>query len=242
MTRIAVPALIAMLTVAGYVAAAGWNGSGEPRLIITLTERELPMVELPRSDEDPGLQLQFAYERRYDPLDARNWLTEQRLREIGFALYVPVGSPQAVDAYDHVPARLAWVVFEYDGPLWREIERRRAVTETEAGPARIPPLTSRLVPVDAGVDFDALRVRYPSGHLILRAEIGLSYVTTEGGGRVLRGTLRDVVPRRVAVPTRMRAVVDARGARAGEPRYEVDLALGTLGLPYVRALRARGEN
>jgi hypothetical protein len=241
MTRIALPALVIVVVVAGYVAAAGWNASGEPLAVITLTERELPLVWTNRQgDEDRGLQLQIAYDGRYDPLDSRNWLSEQRLREIGFALHVPVGSPQAVHTYDHVPSRVAWVVLEYDGPQWRDIERRRALREAARHVERSNLFHSRLVPVDAGVDVDALRQRYPTGHVIVRAVIGLSYVSADAAGRVLYGTLRQIVPPHVAVPRRFRSVLEALPPQASAkvPRYEVDLAIGRLGVPYVRAVRA----
>jgi hypothetical protein len=244
-TRIAVPALVVTLVVAGFVGAAGWNSSREPLLVMTLTERELPLVLAPRQgDEDRGLQLQLTYEGRYDPLDARSWLSDQRLREIGFALHVPVGSPQAVYTYDHVPARVAWVVLEYDGPQWVEIDRRRALAEPQRTPERHA-LHSRLVPVDAGVDFETLRRRYPSGHLIVRGVIRLTYVAPEGTGRVLYGMLREVVPQRLTVPRQFRSVIDALPPAvdtARAPRYEVDVAVGALGVPYVRALRTLGRN
>ena len=243
MSRIAAPALIVMLMVAGLLAAAGWNAADEPRLMITLTERELPLVvaDAPEGD-DPGLQLGISYQPRYDPLDSRNWLGESRLRAIGFALYIPAGTPQAQSAYDHVPPRHAWIVFEYDGPAWREVARRAAL-RTEGGepPAFVEP--SRLVPVDAGPDFDALLQRYPSGHLIMRAVFGLGYEAGPDRSPIVFGTLREVVPRRVSVPTRMRELLDplppARPGAAVEPRYEADLAIGALGVPYLRALRLR---
>jgi hypothetical protein len=243
MTRVAVPALVIMLAVAGFVAAAGWNMSGEPRLVITLTERELqlPVRVVPPGD-DPGLQLRLTYEGRYDPLDSRNWLPESRLREIGFALHIPVGAPQAGHTYDHVPARMAWVVFEHDGPQWREIERRRQLRESASGPPRFPHMQSRLVPVDAGADFDALRARYPS-HLIMRGIIGLTYVRPENGGPLLHGVLREIVPQQVAVPQAMKGLFEAlaspREGAVTEPRYDAELAIGELGLPYLRSVRLR---
>jgi hypothetical protein len=205
-TRIALPALLVMATVAAFVGAAGWNRSGEPELVIGLTERELPLARPSAAPgDDPGARLRIAYEYRHDPLDARNWLPETRLREIGFPLHVPVASPQAPETYDRVPPRVAWVVFEYDGPQWRDIARRRAVADT-ARPA--PVLSSRLA----------------------------------RGGPMLHGVLREVVPPLVSVPYAFRQVVAGLAATvesgAAEPRYEVELAVGSLGLPYVRALRS----
>jgi hypothetical protein len=241
MTRIALPALIAMVTVAGFVGAAEWNASGQPRLVLTVTERELQLpYRLVGGDEEPALRLRVDYAPRYEPLDARNWLPESRLREIGFALNVPAGSPQAAAAYDRVPPRLAWIVFEYDGPQWRDLERRRRLTE-QRFPGRL--LESRLVPVDAGSDFDALRARYSSGHLIMRGVVGLSYVSATRGGPLVYGTLRQIVPSSVAVPRRLHATVAGlrppESGDASEPRYEAELAIGRLGLPYLRSLRSR---
>jgi hypothetical protein len=96
--------------------------------------------------------------------------------------------------------------------------------------------------VDAGLDFDLLQTRYPNGHLIVRGVIGLSYVPPSRGGPMLHGVLRDVLPPTVSVPFAFREVVAGLAASvangAGEPRYEVELAIGAMGLPYVRALRS----
>jgi hypothetical protein len=244
MTRIAVPAVVVMIAVVTFVGVAGWNASGDPRLTITLTERELQLSNADAAPgDDPGVWLRLSYQPRYDPLDSLNWLPESRLREIGFAFNVPVGAPQAVDAYDRVPARLAWVAFEYDGPQWAAIERRRALNVDPREPRHLRTMTSRLVPVDAGADFDQLRRRYPSGHLILRGVIGLAYVSPDNGGPLVHGTLREVLPYRVSVPHDFRPLLgdmrppEVSGAEA--PRYDVDLAVGKLGLPYVRSLRLR---
>jgi hypothetical protein len=244
MIRIAIPALIVMLAVAGFVGAAGWNTSGDPRQIITLTERELslPYRAAPPGD-DPGLRLLLQHAAHFDALESRNWLSESRLREIGFSLDIPVTSPQAAAVYDHVPPRIAWVAFEYDGPAWREIERRRQLQPAERRPSYAG--SSRLVPVDASLDYQRLATRYPAGHLIVRAVIALNYVRVEAGGPMVYGTLREVIPTRVAVPIAFRPILhnlaetDLRSEAA--PRYEVDLAIGTLGLPYIRAVRMLGS-
>jgi hypothetical protein len=237
--RVMVPAVLVLVTVAAFIGAAGWNQSGAPDLVVVLTERELPLAYVNAAPGDePGARLRIAYQSRHDPLDARNWLPESRLRQIGFPFNVPVASPPAADAYDRVPPRVAWVVFEYDGPQWRDIERRRAITDPGVMPVTAMP--SRLVPVDAGPDFDLLRTRYPDGHLIVRGVIGLAYVSAERGGPMLHGVLRDVVPPAVAVPFAFRETVAGLAETASgavEPRYEVELAVGSLGLPYVRALR-----
>lgn len=241
MTRVAVPALVVMITIASLVGAAQWNRGGEPLLTITLSERELPLTEVARagSGDDPGLRVRLAYEYRLEPLDARNWLPESRLQEIGFAFNVPIGAPAAADAYDHVPPRIAWIAFELDGPAWREVERRRALSAEE--PRHFPYLRSRLVPVDAAADVETLRTRYPSGHLIVRGVIALGFVGPERSGPLVYGMLRDVAPGTISVPAHLRAVFDGLPERVADsdatPRYEAEIAIGRLGLPYMRSAR-----
>jgi hypothetical protein len=236
--RIAIPALTAMITVVSFVAVGAWNRSAEPRLVVTLTERELPLWwGSTRDIEHQPLRLRLLFEPRHEPLDARNWLPETKLRELGFPLTIPAGDPGAADVYDNLPSRIAWIALEYDGPAWRDIQRRR---ELLAEQNRYPPIaaSSRLVPVDAALDFDTLRVRYPSGHLIVRGVVGVTYVPPGAGGPVLHGTLRSIVPTSLAVPAHLRGgflnLPENAGAR---PRYEVDVAIGRLGLPYLRSVR-----
>jgi hypothetical protein len=250
MTRIALPGLTTMIVVAAFVAAAGWNRSGEPRSSITLTERELslPWMREIAPGDDPGLQLRLEMTHRSEPLDARNWLPETRLRALGFPLNIPLGDPAAEETYRDVPARLAWVALEYDGPVWRDIERRAAL---RAGADRVGP-HSRLVPVDAALDAATLHIKYPTGHLIVRAVIALSYVDARNGGPLVYGWVRSLVPSTVTVPKHLRSIVDdltraeVRAERtAGQevelaPRYEADLAVGRLGLPYIKELRRTG--
>jgi hypothetical protein len=241
MTRIAAPALVVLVVVTTLLGLYGWNRSGEPRLVATLTERELPRQQyFLESDEDPHSALQIAADRRHDPLDSLNWLPESRLRAIGFPFNVTAGAPEAADIYAKTPARLAWVAFEMDGPAWRDIERRRAL-RAEANQERERRLESRLVPVDAGPELDELLARYPSGHVILKAVIGMNFLPPDRGGPLVYGTLREIIPSRVTVPSHLRPALEALAPEAApaqaSPRYEAEVAIGRLGVPYLRSLR-----
>lgn len=240
MIRIALPAVIVLVTVAAFVAQAARNRAGEPRLTFTLTERELRLERWGAArDEAAFVELRFEVAHRTDPLDARNWISDMRLREIGFNLDVPAGAPAAAEFYDHVPPRRAWVVLEYDGPAWRALHQRRALSPETGSRFESP---SRLVPVDAGADPEALARRHP-GHLVLPAVIGLAYLAPAQGGPLVYGVLYHLVPAELTVPRELRAVFNGLEARSGEaphePRYEVDIAVGQLGLPYVRDARLR---
>jgi hypothetical protein len=243
MTRIAVPAVTLLLVVVGLVSIAGWNRSNEPRQRMTLTERELRLwMAVPQDGpDDPGVQLSLDYAERNNRLDARNWLTEDRLRAIGFVFDVMPSAPEAERTYGRALPRLAWVAFEYDGEAWRAIERQRAMTQAASNSQHdyrhgTPLQPSRLVPVDAAPDAETLLARYPNNHLILRASIQLIYVPPGRDGPLVYGVLRHVIPSRVHVPRDLRQPLI--GLPSGDvPRYEADLAVGTLGLPYVTAVR-----
>jgi hypothetical protein len=241
MTRITAPALVVLIVVAGLLGLSGWNRSGEPRLVVTVTERELTRQWGPqRPDEDPRRRLTIQTAPRYDPLDSLNWLPESRLRAIGFPFSVTAGAPEAADTYAKTPTRLAWVAFELDGPAWRDMERRRAL-RADLQPEWERRLPSRLVPVDAGPELDELLARYPSGHLILQAVIGVNFLPPDRGGPLVYGTLQQIVPSHLTVPSHLRPALGAlapeTAAAQASPRYEADVAIGRLGVPYLRSLR-----
>ena len=233
MTRIAVPALTIVLVVASFIGLTGWNRSVEIQPSITLTEQELSLWRPDNPDQNLGVQLDLDFVHRHEPLDARNWLPESRLRTLGFPLNVPPGDPAAAAAYADLPSRLAWVVLEYNGPVFQDIERRRKLRP----PSDDVPETrlSRLVPIDAGLDVGALRKQYGAGHLILRAVISVNY----SSDALVAGWVRELVPSQVRVPRHLVHVVDGIEQRPS-PRYEVELGVGRLGVPFVKAIRRIG--
>jgi hypothetical protein len=91
---------------------------------------------------------------------------------------------------------------------------------------------SRLVPVDASSDQETLLARYPTDHLILRAVIALGYVPPSRGGPVIYGWIRELIPPAITVPRELRG-------RLTSGRYDVDLAVGRLGIPYLVDIRVR---
>lgn len=247
MTRIAASAVLVLLAVAWLVGSAVWNRSAVVSRI-TLTERELPW----RFTEDgQPVRLSIDWVRRDEAQEARNWLTSDRLLQLGFDLSLPATSPEAARAYSRALPRRAWVVFEYEGDAWRAVELRRSMRAAEGLDEWHGP--SRLVPVDVGLDVQALAERYPQGgHLITPAWIQLSWVGPGAGGPLVYGSIRTLDPPSLTVPralsSRLRALspsprdpIERRpgGAAAAPatPRYEVDLAVGRLGIPWVVDVR-----
>lgn len=247
MIRVVTTAVPVLLAVAWLVGAGVWNRS-EVLARVTLTEREVPW----RSGEGTGpARLWIEWQPRTDPLDARNWLTHDRLRRLGFDLSVPASAPPAARVYRRTLPRRAWVAFELDGDAWRAIERRREVTAGAQDLARARP--SRLVPVDAGPDAAEIAAKYGDGrHLILPAWIQLNWVGPGDGGPLVYGSIRALDPPSVVVPralaSRLRALAPTpRAPRLVEPggepeppaapRYAVDLAVGRSGIPWVEDVR-----
>jgi hypothetical protein len=247
MARIALPAVTTLITVASLVGLAGWNKSNEAQSPLTLTEREMPLsTQLVSLDDAEGLKLPIVFQWRSNPLDSRNWLPESKLSALGFPLNVPAGDPNALEVYSDLPPRLAWIVLEYQGPAWKEIERRRALQREDF---RDRSVDSRLVPVDAGLDVDALRNQYPTGHLIVRGVVTINFLGPSTGGPLLYGSLRELAPSMVTVPRQQQPTLvglapfsespSAPDAPRPElvPRYEVEVGVGRIGIPFIRGIR-----
>lgn len=246
MTRVYASATLVLLAVAWLVATAVWNRS-EVVSRITLTERELPWV----SGDEEAVRLSIDWERRVDPQDARNWLTLDRLRQIGFDLSLPATAVEAERAYSRVLPRRAWIVFEYAGEAWQAGERRRALRAGESADGR--PTASRLVPIDVGLDVPVLAERYAEGgHLIVSGWIQIAWVGPGAGGPLVYGFIRSLEPSSFTVPRPLADHLRAlrpftprpRGMRPDRPppapaapRYEVDLAVGRFGIPWVVEVR-----
>ena len=126
------------------------------------------------------------------------------------------------------------MAFELNGPAWRDIERRLAL-QPQMPERHFASEWSRLVPVDASLDFDALLTRYPQDHLILRASIGLGFVPAQNKGPLVYGRIRNVIPSAVTVPHELSEQLLPRGARV-PPHYDIEMAVGRLGIPFVTGI------
>ena len=127
------------------------------------------------------------------------------------------------------------MAFELNGPAWRDIERRLALRRDMAERHGTVTEPSRLVPVDASLDFDTLLAKYPHDHLVLRASIELGFVPPAHKGPLVYGRIATVIPSAVTVPRELRDHFLPRGAPP-PPHYDVELAVGRLGIPYVTGI------
>jgi len=245
--RVVVNIIPVLLAVGWLVATGVWNRT-EAVVRVTLTAREAAWQA---GEGTMPPRLWITWEPRADPLDARNWLTYDRLRRLGFDLSVPAAAPSADRIYERMLPRRAWVVFEHDGDAWQAIERRRQLAPGEDGGDRFAS-SSRLVPVDAGPEAAELAERYGDGrHLIIPAWIELQWVGPETGGPLVYGTIRALDPPSITVPSRLAGYLRALAPAAPDrppgtppaaravttPRYDVELAVGRLGIPWIVEIR-----
>jgi hypothetical protein len=256
MSRLIVAGLTLLCSVLGLLGAAAWNRA-EQRQVMTLTERELSLPftwENGAEDDDAELRLRLGWVERDDPLDARNWLTDDRLMQLGFSLGVIASAPEAARFYTRAVSRLGWVAFEYEGPAWRAKEAQRETTREVERSRWTGVERSRLVPIDAALDRETLASRFRDQRvLILPAVFDIRWVNRPGGA-VVWGRLESVVPQEVSVPTSLRDRLRGFGQPRIEPqpdrsatvappvippRYDVDVAVGRLGTPWVLDVRRR---
>lgn len=220
MSQLVVAALVIVFTVGGLLGAAAWNRTGTTQRV-TLTERELERVQPPGADAaSSAARLALRWQPRDDPQDARLWLGDSTLRELGFTLGLPAGASGAELFYTRSLPRTAWVAFEVDGPAWRLIEQRRPMMGgTEMN-------DSRLVPVAAGLDAGELRRRFEAQPVVvLPAVIRLRYERHPTRGPSVWADIERIDLPDITVPARLR-----ESLRTGEHTgYELVLAVGRLG-------------
>jgi hypothetical protein len=201
-------------------------------------------------------------------------LDRSKLLELGFRIDFDPTLPDAAEHYSHAMPRRAYVVVEYDGEAWKRwirgreqqvlelrredeegIAERSSLADAEALLAVDRMMRSRLFPVDAGIDADALRRRYPDRrrHAVVAGLLRPKVVHPESGASTLSGEVLELVVSRVHVSRNLRRHLEAflpeetweeieareqREAKAGwpspiQPRYRATLAVGRRHEPWL---------
>lgn len=178
------------------------------RAPIDLTEREVTLSA--GTDENSGMTAWVVWA---DAAGDR-WLPAATLRSLGFDLSnrpAPSGAegPPGSRSSRQLPRR-AYVVLELRNGQ---------------------PTRSRLVPVDAGLDREALVARYPDGrtHVIAPGFIGVREAAPETGS--LEGYLVNIDPRGIHVPTELAARL--RRAYSRNPSFTISIRYGSRFEPWV---------
>lgn len=198
-----------------------------------------------------------------------SWIGQETLTHLGFNCDIWPADPRAASHYRAQLARGAYVAFDLGTDVWtarlaewgarvraHAAEGREAAAgaaspgaeaeaDVEAGAFR----SSRLVPIDVARDRGALRGKYRDrpATVILPVVVDIAFVdgsATHERAEV-RGWIRDVFPRVIPVPARLRSVFTGlpdptrpsprttTGGLAHPPRYDVTLAFGPALRPWV---------
>ena len=208
---------------------------------LELTERELPLVQVPW--ESTATLLELRWDVMSDTPDDRGppaWLDATKLAELGYDCTVPMNSPNAKEHYTSLPPALVFLVLEYEGEAWRQACRDRK------------PKT-RLFVVDAGRDADRLRDRYPdtTTHVLTRGVVRPFYQehSLPGGTLLatprLRGWVVNALPNHVFAPQPHGRVLEdfrdrdpsAAESSEREPRFMVTVSWGSNYEPWVQGVR-----
>jgi hypothetical protein len=263
---------LALIAVTNAIALAGvaYNRSGEPDSALTLTERELQVVNWSWPDNDNSsidLRLQWRVKETYTQDHdyghwSDDWLSDEQLRSLGFDTSLPAETYDGFDRHPRDPSKTVFFALEYDGPAYQEAlkERRRRVeylTELAARNADDPEFeerlkgvrralaneeesASRLFVVDASLDEDELRKRYPdrAHYAILRGRLN-TYVAGEKGKRRIAAGPPELDIEQIRVPHSFRTLIEPLRDRTrytyneGPPRFSATVNVGRRLEPWI---------
>jgi len=200
-----------------------------------------------------------------------DWLDRTTLEKLGFDCGPPLSADTEEFHYDKLLPREGFVVLEFDGAAWagwlakqqaeidelsrqveqgesteEELERRRKRFE------RSSIEDSRLFPVDAGRDPEALRAKYAdrAGFLIVAAVFDLAVEASARPDatrqhRELRTRIEQVLVDTIHVSKRHRQIFDSLEAPAvpdvAGPRYTATVAFGSRYEPWLVGAESTGE-
>jgi hypothetical protein len=249
-TLVAGLALI-LVTNAVVLAGAAYNRSGEPAAVLQLTERELRAPDSSGFEsENSGFALGLAWRVTGRTEDDHGfggyggraaWLDRSKLGELGFDVSLSVGHSHAKRHYGRQLPREVLLVMEMNGPayqsaLQRAEERTARPGATGYDGARLTSERerfSRLFIVDAGLDHDSLRARYPdkSRYAIVRGKVRVDpwYARNTSG---LQGSVGALGVSALNVPIELRDVL-GRGATG----YTANVAFGRRLEPWFTTAR-----
>lgn len=265
---------LAMIIVGNAVALTGifYNRSGEPDATLQLTQREL-RLPYPGGFESENsgiaLDLQWRVNNNSDYASYWSypgWLNESKLKELGFDTSFPKTDHNATTRYRKMLPREVYLVLEYNG-LAYETQLKRAqdklkrqqqlaaehpndkqhvnnLKQAEAAVDNEENTFSRLFAVDAGIDKNVLRQKYPnrSMYIIATAQIRIALYAKQDGlplyltGRI-QGLSIDSITAPYAIRQRLEPYLSKNAYAARQKlKYKVTVAYGKRLEPWIENL------
>ncbi len=260
--------LVVVLTNAVALGGAWWNRSGEAESRLELSQRELRVPYRGIDRESSGLALSLVWrvgvapdagDSYLDREDGRSprWLDRAKLESLGFDL-----PDDSASAGRKVPelARDVLLVLELDGEAFRRaLERarqRRAAEELKLAVlpegkdkenrrkhldnelAREENESSRLFVIDAGLDPEALRAKYPdrSRFAIVHGQVRPMWRGREGDS--VRGYVSNLSIGAINVPHALRPLLPETGQNK---TFSATVACGRRLEPWIEQVKVSGR-
>ena len=240
-----------------------YNRSGEPDAVLQLSDRELTRpysYSFRGSKENSGVSLRLNWRNAGDAQPflpgilgrqggATRWLDKDKLAELGFDVDADPQDLDSLRPYKMTLPRKAYVVLEFNGPVYRAVvQQREAELDEDPGNQDYERFlksaqrqlddernkNSRLFAIDVGPDTETLRARYPdrAQYIILPSEVRLAVFN-----KALTGYITGLNVNTVIVPLAHRAAITGGGG----PRpahFTVRLAFGKRAEPWILAAQA----
>ena len=267
---------VAIILAVNAIALGGvaYNRSGKPDSVLQLSQRELQEPYVWKREEDSGVSLQIqwrapvtvteneslngwqqiaygGYERQPD------WLDADKLAALGFDTRPPKRAADDKDNYQRESRREVFLVLELDGPAYKQsvAQMRRLTGAATAGSDEAKALlkeeqqSSRLFAVDAGVDADSLRAKYPdrAHYAIVRATIRPQWLRVPAGK--MSASIEELSVGEINVPRGLQSVFRNAAGQvvfasddAKRAPFEAMVAFGTRQEPWmIRASKGGTE-
>jgi hypothetical protein len=234
----AVPFVLPVLFAAAVLAASAVNGRSA-RGPIVLTEREATLS--PRSADRSVAEVWLGWT---EPAGrSGEWLTRDALAALGFDVSVEAADARAESHYRRQLSRRAFAAFELNGPAWQAVLADRERLQRAGQPVPVEGLGgigSRLVPVAVDRDAAVLALQYPDPrtHLITAATIRVVRFVVPDGAPYVGGTLVNIDPRRIQIPSAHASNLPRREQGEDPQRrpYTISLMYGSRWEPWAAAV------
>jgi hypothetical protein len=243
------------------------SGDPDSTLVLTQRELIPPYDwGMQKENSGIALQLQwrtlgsdFASNEYAGHWSAPAWLDKARMASLGFDVSAKPTTPSGSSRYRKQLAKEVLLVMEFNGSTYREalnIARKRVAREqtllraypedkalqdkakaAQEALRREENENSRLFIMDAGLDLNALRVKYPdrSTHLIQRGTVRPNIYSEAS----ISGQIESLAVERIHVPSELMRVFDLRSVReqARPPKpFDVTVAIGRRLEPWITAV------
>ncbi len=259
------------------LSGVAYNRSGEPESTLALTERELRIMDWSWPDNDNSsidlrldVRTRHLYSNGMEYEQWRgDWLSDEQLRALGFDTALAVDTDEALARRRRDPSKAVFLALEYDGPAYQEAltQRHRAVKRARDLVARSggdeqfelqlasaletlqneEESASRLFVVDASLDPQVLRDRYPdrTRYAIVRGRVG-THILGEPGQRRIAAAPPEVTIEIIRVPYPYRALAESLVSEQGysyysrgrPPRFSASLNFGRRLEPWIAQMQS----